>query len=90
MDFRDEHKNSYKTLATISKNEKVLEDFVTQFVRLNYCRLPVKSCVDSLKKYVQANPLDENDILLDDAHLWKIGLYEVLDAIYKVVVAAVI
>lgn len=62
MDFRDEHAENCMTLAVVTKCDKTLEDLVNQFVRLSYCRLPEKSCVDSLREYVQAHPLGEKEV----------------------------
>lgn len=88
MDFRDEHAGNCKNLATITKCDKTLEDLVNQFVRLSYCKLPEKSCIDSLSEYVQANPLGATEVQLNASYLSDLKLYEVLDAIYRVVVQA--
>ena len=58
-DLRDEFQDDFKALETITKGEKVLEDYVIQFVKKRYEKLPFKSPVETLEEYCIKNPLKE-------------------------------
>lgn len=80
--------NTGNHLATISKEEKILKDFVAQFVLTSYKKLPEKEVVLTLKEYTQKHLLSSEEEPLSDEYLKSVGMYDILHAVFEVLVIA--
>lgn len=87
-DLRNEFAEDPKTLANITKQKNVFDDFVTQFITNSYEKLPSKPVRKSLEEYCYKNPLKEGERPLSDERLRQLGLYDILAAVLEVVVIA--